>query len=242
MERVNLDSRERPLPENTMPAQPANPNTEERDMQLSKMKMNNEKGFTLVELMIVVAIIGILAAIAIPQFAAYRQRAFNTSAQSDVRNTKTAQEVLQADHQVYGTSDEAQLNAGGAGGAGVELAGPLSPASMTVVGGALLATNTVGDPVGVGIGVGNGVYLLAETEGAALYGSFIITARHNNGPRAYATDSDSTAIYYVDDPGLIGTGALTVTPVAPSVGVDDLTGVPAGGLTADAITSTWTAQ
>lgn len=50
---------------------------------LQKMTRTNEKGFTLIELMIVIAIIGILAAIAIPNFIAYRNKAFCSAVESD---------------------------------------------------------------------------------------------------------------------------------------------------------------
>jgi len=63
-----------------------------------------ENGFTLIELIIVVGIIGVLAAIAIPQFSAYRTRSFNSNAMADLRNAASAQEAYHVDFQVYANS------------------------------------------------------------------------------------------------------------------------------------------
>jgi len=68
---------------------------------LKMFRKGNQKGFTLIELLIVVAIIGILAAIAIPQFSAYRAKAFNSASNSDLKNIKTGMEAYMADNQEY---------------------------------------------------------------------------------------------------------------------------------------------
>lgn len=66
--------------------------------------LRRSAGFTLVELLIIVAIIAVLAVIAIPQFISYRSRSIDAQMKSDLRNAAVAVESYFAKRNVYPSS------------------------------------------------------------------------------------------------------------------------------------------
>lgn len=68
-----------------------------------------EGGFTLVELLVVILIVGVLAGVAVPTFLDQRERAWDSATRSELRNAVVALESYRAENGVY---DEAALAGG----------------------------------------------------------------------------------------------------------------------------------
>ena len=164
---------------------------------LKKFRKGNQKGFTLIELLIVVAIIGILAAIAIPQFASYRQKAFNSAALSDVRNIATGQESLFADSQGYGsvetTAGGAVLAPAVAVAAASLQSGPLQGATGIAAGAYIVNTlGTVSFSLSNDVTVGT---ICQVTAAPVVATTYTLAGKHLQGDSTYARESESTSMY-----------------------------------------------
>ncbi len=63
--------------------------------------MRGHKGFTIIELLIVMVVIGILATVVVPQFTTAKTKSFDAAAKADLRNMIVAQEDYFTDMQAY---------------------------------------------------------------------------------------------------------------------------------------------
>ncbi|MEO6666761.1 MAG: prepilin-type N-terminal cleavage/methylation domain-containing protein [Nitrospiria bacterium] len=147
-------------------------------------------GFTFVELMLVMAIIGILAAISIPQFNRYRARAYNAQALTDVQTVRTVEMVFFMDRRQYASTS-------GTGCAG----DPICTGPVTFTSGG--APDITLKPGGA-------------LEAKGTLASFTAVTKHLRGDRVYCVDSDNSTIRYAND-GVnvpLGTNFSAPNPVA----------------------------
>jgi type IV pilus assembly protein PilA len=75
----------------------------------SRLDGTSEQGFTVIELLVVLIIIGLLLAIALPSYLGFRDRAANNAAKENLREALPAARAYHGDHESFTGMDEAKL-------------------------------------------------------------------------------------------------------------------------------------
>ena len=133
-------------------------------------QLKGQKGFTLIELMIVVAIIGILAAIAIPNFLQYQMKSRQSEAKTNLQAIRTSEIAFQAERGCY---------------IGAAAEGVLAPAG---------GTKTVPFPWGLGAGPAGAGTVWCSGAGAVATGNFRDMGFVATGNVNYRYAADATAL------------------------------------------------
>lgn len=186
-----------------------------------QLKLKGQKGFTLIELMIVVAIIGILAAIAIPNFLTYQLKSRQAEAKTNLQAIKTSEIAFQAERGCYvGIAVELNQPLAGAAKTAPWVWGIGQPATPAVATGWCTAQG-LGGTAGVFTDIG------FKATGNVMY-VYGVDARTVAAPGLY-TPTTSCALYA----GAAGTGALS------ALGDNNFVAVAKVNLDGDAVISTW---